>query len=132
MPGMLVEPLVQTVLSFWTRKEIWGHVKGWEEADNLSRYRQILEIADRKLHRHKYKSQTMLGNVKRGRNGLFCMHSERQTDRHTGRQTVSSILFLRKLVQQRRTNMTSFCMHFKKDVDYCGKLSGGRENGLLA
>ena len=93
MPGMLVEPLVQTVLSFWTRKEIWGHVKGWEEADNLSRYRQILEIADRKLHRHKYKSQTMLGNVKRGRNGLFCMHSERQTDIQADRQSVVYIFY---------------------------------------
>ena len=41
--------------------------------------------------------------------------------------------FLRKLLQLRRTDVTSFCVQLEKiDVGYCGELSVVRERGLTA
>ena len=41
--------------------------------------------------------------------------------------------FFWKLVRQRHTNVTSFCMQFEKgDVGYCGRLSGVRGSVSLA
>ena len=47
-------------------------------------------------------------------------------------QVVYNCFFLRKLVRQLFTDMTSFCMQFEKgNVGYCGRLSGVRGSVLL-